>query len=316
MTDSTIPAVASIPAAAATEPAPPPPVEIALEDGPATPAATSGDDWQASIVIDSEDRRVTLFRKLGPGWPVRVFNSIDLALSIPATVSLSHLRELLEGEQAQACLIRIVDSFEGCSWTGHATQGDWATDDEGSPVYAEELTSLGDLIEQAGLPCYSSAGQWLEPCWSEVREQVRKALYLAPETAQEGAALDRLAAQLVKEGEDAGALVEVSDVRRQLQSMAEALDSNDDDDDLKTLYLVTAGQGDQPPTSEEWDEEEPEGEAGRDWWLVEAWTPLGAVRQARDLVAPGAAASEVLALDGVWDCQGLQRLARKLRRSV
>lgn len=219
MTSTTIPA--SLAAAPVTETADELSFTIAIDDGPVTPdydGASRG--WRACLILDPEDRTVSLYRCIGSGTPVNVWHNRALTASINIAASGEAVAEILR-EHASA-VEAIFDSYEGSEWDGHNHVGSWATDDQQMPTYTADLASLEAALEDA--PTYWSAGDWLEGDWSGSKRELRKAL-AAGQTA------DEVAAAWVASGRSDGALLDHDDVAKQIARMVKEIEEEDADDE-------------------------------------------------------------------------------------
>ncbi len=277
------------------------PVTIAIDDGPVTPDADGrGRGWRASLVLDPEERRVTLFACIGSGTPADVWHNRSLSLAIDAAASGEAVRTILEGDDAQAILADLCDQYEGDTWDGHNQVGRWPCDENGMPDHVGPLANLEAMIAEA--PCYQSAADWCSPAWSECKREVESAILGAKDTAAKEAALAALVDKWAVDARDNGALIDANDLRKQVDAMAEELAGDLADDE--TLYVVEGARVDALRDCDLDAVLADVGSLGETWCLVEATSEIRAARKARTLRAQGGAAcvAEVRRLGDEWTC--------------
>jgi len=195
-------------------------VLIKISNGPLTPDTTGTRGWSASLVLDPEERTVYAFTTIGSGTPMNVWHNRALALSVGALASGKHLRDLLEGDEAQAILADLCDQYKGTEWDGRNNVGIWPCDeDTGLPDYTVPVATLEQMIE--GVPSYWSAADWLSPAWSECKRDVEDAILSSKDEAAEDAALDALADKWIEA--DSDAILDHDDVRKCIDIMVEEI---------------------------------------------------------------------------------------------
>lgn len=274
------------------------PVTIAIDDGPLT-ADSDGRNrgWRASLVLNPETRTVYPFTCVGSGTPANVWHNLALSLSVSAVASGKHLREMLEGDEAQAILAAIIDTYEGESWDGHNNVGRWSCDENGLPDYTCDVATLEAMIE--AVPTFWSASDYLSPAWSECKREVEEAILGANDEAAEKAAIDALIAEWASSGATNGALVDEGDLRACVDRMVTELTEGDAED----LYLV---EGEDVDTLDTMNLNSVVGDLanlGETWCIVEARSQVDAATKARALMAQGGAAvvAEVRRLADEWN---------------
>lgn len=284
------------------------PITVTIDDGPLTPDTTGTRGWRACLVLDPEERTVYAFTAIGSGTPMNVWHNRALALSVDATVSGEHLRDLLEGDEAQAILADLCDTYEGTHWDGHNNVGCWACDETGMPEHTAGVAALEQMIE--GVPSYWSAAEWLSGAWSECKREVEEVILSAKDEAAEGVALDALADKWIEA--DGDAILDRADVRKQISAMVEELTEGD----AEEVYVV---EGAEINALDDCDLDAvltDISNLGETWVVVEATTEVGAARKARALRAQGGAAcvAEARRLAAEWTYPGdaLNRVAAAL----
>lgn len=275
------------------------PVAVTIDDGPLTPDTTGTRGWRACIVVNPETRTVTISAIIGSGTPANVWHNRALALSVGALASGKHLRDLLEGDDAQALLADLCDQYEGTRWDGHNNVGTWACDDEtGLPDYTVPVATLEQMIE--GVPSYWSAADWISGAYSECKREVEKAILSAKDESAEAAALDALANEWI--AADGDAILDRADVRKQIDAIVDDLAEGGEEE----VYVV---EGAEVNALEDCDLDAVLADIanlGETWVVVEATTEVGAARKARTLRAQGGAAcvAEVRNLAAEWTYPG------------
>jgi len=187
----------------------PAPLTVSIQDGPLTPDFDGRNrGWRACLLLDPEDRTVSVFACIGSGTPEPVWHRRALTVSVNQAASGEHVAALVE---ANAALVQqIFDRYEGSHWDGNNTVGTW---DEGDDGDLDALVQhLEAALEQA--PTYWAAGDWLSGDWGGCRREVAQAL-------ADGRDLDQLAAEWVAGGARDGALLTRRDVRAQIDQMVE-----------------------------------------------------------------------------------------------
>ena len=276
------------------------PVAIAIDDGPVTPDADGRNrGWRASLILDPTERRVTLFTRIGSGTPVDVWHNRALSLSVDAAADGAAVRAILEGEDAQATLAGLCDMYEGDEWDGHNRVGRWPSTD-GIEDHVGPVASLEALVAEA--PCYSSAADWCSPAWGECKREVEAAILAAKDDAAEEAALAALADEWATDARDNGALIDATDLRGQVNAMAEELAGDLSGDE--TLYVVEGARVDALCDCDLDTVLADVAHLGETWCLIEATSEIRAARKARTLRAQGGAAcvAEVRRLGDEWVC--------------
>lgn len=274
------------------------PVAVTIDDGPLTPDTTGTRGWRACLVLDPEERTVYAFTAIGSGTPMNVWHNRALAISVNALTSGEHLRELLEGDEAQALLADLCDQYEGEEWDGHNNVGCWTCDEEtGLPEHTDAVAALEAMIED--VPSYWNAADWISGAYSECKREVRAAILSARDEAAEEAALDELADEWIDA--DGDAILDRADVRKQIDAMVEDL-VRGTDADVEDVYVV---EGDDINALDDCDLDTVLADVanlGETWVVVEATSDVGAARKARTLRAQGGAAcvAEVRRLAAEW----------------
>lgn len=293
-----------------TTPAAVEPVTIRIDAGPVTPDFDGRSrGWQAVLILDPDDRDVTLHAGIGAGTPGNVWHGLALSLSINTAASGEALTEILESDEAQALLAAICDSYEGTRWDGHNTVGVWAKDEDGEPLYATDIAVLSDMLKEAAN--YWAAGDWFAGAWHEVRAEVRAAILASATEEAERLALAALVSNYVTGAAADNALLDESDVAECVADLAAQATDEDEDD---TFWCVEPDGTTTPLADVVESCVADAGNLGETWWVVEATSPVKAWRATRALRAEGtsAARAELRRLESAWESEALTALVAAL----
>lgn len=201
-------------------------IAIRIDDGPLTPDFDGRSrGWKAILVLDPEDRDVTVFTCIGSGTPMSVWHNRALGVAVNEAAAGESVRAILEDHRNQ--IDAIFATYQGTRWDGSAHVGQWSTDESNVPEYALLLEALELALESAS--AYWSAGDWLGGDWSGCKRELANAMAEAGDDEDRDAVLDRVAAQWVEEGKSNDALLDLADVRRQIDRMVEQLDKETDE---------------------------------------------------------------------------------------
>lgn len=307
--DSTTPATETTPATIE-------PVTIRIDAGPVTPDFDGRSrGWQAVLILDPDDRDVTLHAGIGAGTPGNVWHNLALSLSINEAASGEALTEILESDEAQSLLAAICDSYEGTRWDGHNTVGVWAKEENEDGeflAYTHEahVARLEEMLSEAAT--FWSAGDWFAGAGSNCRADVRKAILASATEEAERLALAALVTGYVTDGAENDALLDEGDVAKYVARLAaEATDEYRAD-----IFYVVQRDG-TICTIDDADLDEcvaDAGNLGETWWVVEATSPVKAWRATRALRAEGtsAARAELRRLESAWESEALTALVAAL----
>lgn len=292
------------------------PIEIAIEDGPVTPDFDGRSrGWRASIVIDPEDREVTLYTCIGSGVPMSVWHGLQMQIGIDIAASGESVRELLESDEGQSLLNDLIDCYQGSRWDGSNTVGSWGRDEDGFLTCDGVTEKLSQLLEQA--ETYWSASDWLACDWSGCKSEVAKIIMSATSDEAEEKALGEHAEMLVDTGRSDGSLLDIDDVGEQIELLVSEVEQDDEDD---TFWVVTGPARTGEPADAHKLAETDMASAiadtknlGETWWVVEATTPIKAWRAARKLrTGAGSGRDELIRLESEWRDDNLATLVAAL----
>lgn len=272
-------------------------ITVDIDDGAVTPdVGDRSTGWQASLLLDPEARAVTVWTRVGAGSPEAVTHKRVLTVHLPPAASGKSVREIATANLG--CIEAIFALYQGAEWDGQHHVGRWGGGDGG-----RELEGLLDALraDLADVACHWPASAWLEPDWNESKRAVQDALLADSD-------LDALAAEWVHKGRDQDAVVEVGEVREQIDAMVGELRGEGDE----AVYVVRGADASALGDDDELPDARTFGEA---WKVVEATGAIDAVMKARALDGAGAAA-ELERLIEVWDEDYLAGLLRHLGRTA
>lgn len=288
------------------------PITIDIEDGPVTPDFDGRSrGWQASIVVDPEERSVFLYTCIGGGVPASVWHNLQYQIGINVAASGESVRELLESDEGQSLLDQLIDCYQGSKWNGS-----WGRDEDGFLACDGVTEKLSQLLEQA--ETYWSASDWLACDWSGCKSEVTKIIMSATSDEGERVALGEHAEMLVDTGRSDGSLLDIDDVGEQIELLVSEVEQDDEDD---TFWVVTGPARTGEPADAHKLAETDMASAiadlknlGETWWVVEAATPIKAWRAARKLRTGGAGSGrdELLRLESEWRDDNLAALVAAL----
>jgi len=201
-------------------------VVVNIGDGPVTPDFDGKSrGWAARLILDPEDRTVTLHATVGGGIPASVWHGRACALSIPADAAGESVRSILESEVAQEHLRAIFAAYAGAEWDGGNKVGVWNREDPEDPksrgAHIRNLEELEALLEEVHR--YQDAASWIGGETATVCAEARAAVAgLKGEAAE--AALRTLACGIAAEAETSGTILDVGEVQDFLASLLEEED--------------------------------------------------------------------------------------------
>ena len=197
-------------------------IKVCIEDGSVTPDNDGRNrGWNCCLELDPEDRAVSVSSHIGSGISAKAFHHRTVCLSLSTCASGKHVRELLEGDEAQEIMDDICDMFEGVEWDGHNNVGKWRSGDDGcEEPHMDLVRKLEEMLES--VPDFTSASSYIGCASGDMREEIREKVgKLLGEDRDR--AIEELAKQWVEEAEQNGVLVEEDDMLSSAQYLAEGI---------------------------------------------------------------------------------------------
>lgn len=159
----------------------------------------------AAVLICPEDRSVAVYRAIGSGVPVLVWNRRAVLVAIPASACLEDVETALRGTDL---VDRITGLYRGTAWDGHNNIGRWSGADGELVALEEELREI--LADDRTVRHYVDAGEWLSPVSADLAEDVAECVRKGARPAD---AIDAVASAVVLDASGEGAIVDEQEAR-------------------------------------------------------------------------------------------------------
>lgn len=195
-------------------------IKVCVDDGSVTPDSDGRNrGWQCHLELDPEDRVVFVSAQIGSGISSRAFHDRSVCLGLSTVASGKHVRELLEGDEAQEIMGKICDMFEGVEWDGNNHVGIWREED-GQVAYLDHVRKLEEMLES--VPEFGSASDYIGCASGDMRHEIREKVgrLLGDERDR---AIEELAQEWTEEAERDGFLIEEDDMLSSARYLAEGI---------------------------------------------------------------------------------------------